>query len=62
MAERKKKERFEIAKGVYILDSRGTASEAESIRCRADGGAERVNKLFEYEVFQVVSADSDSGG
>lgn len=50
----------ERGKEGHILDSRGTASEAESIRRRADRDAERVKKLFEDEVLQVVSADSGS--
>ena len=60
MAKKKKKGRFEIARDVYVLDTRGTASEGERIRRRADSDADKVKRLFEDESVQVVSDDADN--
>ena len=60
MAKKKKKGRFEIARDVYVLDTRGTASEGERIRRQADRDAEKVKRLFADNSVQVISDDADN--
>lgn len=61
MAKTQKKDRFEIARDVYVMDTRGSASEAERISRQADRDAKKVKRLFEDDGVRVVS-DGDVDG
>lgn len=54
----KKKDKFEIAKDVYIMNTSGTAPNKARIRRQADADARRIRELFDNNIARVVPVDA----
>ena len=57
MAEKPK--RFELKKGLYVIDSSGTAPNGAQLKKRSDDVYDEVKQSYNEDAVRVISSDED---